>query len=112
MTSLLACRRYLISPTCTTASCIWAEITPRSSASNAVSFSTIGSASEAYQSLDIGAAILQLLLERFETAVEMIDPVQHGLALGRQRRNDEGNRRSEIGRHHRRAGQLPHPSDL
>src|ERR1700739_1617351 len=53
--------------------------------------------------LDLGAAAAELVLEALEAAVEVIDAVDHGLALGRERGDDEGDRRAQVGRHHRRA---------
>src|SRR5262249_19004624 len=57
----------------------------------------------AADALDLGAAAAELVLEALEAAVEVIDAVDHGLALGRERGDDERNRRAQGGRHHGRA---------
>ena len=53
--------------------------------------------------LDRGAAGGELVLQPLEAAVEVIDAVDHGLALGGERGDDERHRGAQIGRHHRRA---------
>ena len=52
---------------------------------------------------DRRAAAGELVLEPLEAAVEMIDAVDHGLALGRERGDHQRHRGAQIGRHHRRA---------
>src|SRR5215831_4509922 len=61
--------------------------------------------------LDGGAAGRELVLEPLEAAVEMIDAVDDGLALGRKRRNDERDRGTQIGGHDRRALERAHALD-
>src|ERR1700674_5798707 len=61
--------------------------------------------------LDLGAAADELVLEALEAAVEMIDPVDHGLALGGERRDAQRERGAQIGRHHGRAGEPLVPLD-
>src|SRR5262245_6715768 len=55
------------------------------------------------EALDGGAAGRELVLQPLEAAVEVIDAIDHGLALGRERGDDEGDRGAQIGGHHRRA---------
>src|SRR5499433_4022297 len=57
----------------------------------------------AADALDRGAAGRELILQPLEAAVEVIDAVDDGLALGRQRGDDERDRSAQIGGHHRRA---------
>src|SRR5688572_28039568 len=102
-----------MSPMVTTASCICAENISRSAGSRALSLSIgMKALSEAGQALDIGAARFQLFLEQLEAAVEMIDTMERGLALGGKVRDDERHRGPEIGRHHLGAGQLFDAADL
>src|SRR5579883_1696582 len=61
--------------------------------------------------LDQGAAAAKLLLDPFETAIKMIDPVDHRLTLRRERRDHERHRSAQIGCHHRRPLQRLHPFD-
>ena len=49
------------------------------------------------------AAAHEFFLEPLEAAIEMIDAVDHGLALGCERGNHQRNGRTKVGRHHRRA---------
>src|SRR5215471_14438170 len=62
-----------------------------------------GMSALAADALDFGAAAAELVLEALEATVEVIDAVDHGLALGRERRDDERHRRAQVGRHHGRA---------
>src|SRR5712672_3219446 len=101
--------RQMMSEVCTRASCTCADITARSSASSAINLSwavtettLIGSIADA---LDGSAAGRQFLFEPLKAAVEMIDPVDHGLAFGGEPGNHQRHRRAQIGRHHRRAAQ-------
>src|SRR4051812_36882371 len=66
---------------------------------------TIGSRLAA-DALDGCAASGKLILEPFKAAVEVIDAIDHGLALGRKRGDHERHRRAQIGRHYRRALEL------
>src|SRR6476646_12050397 len=50
-----------------------------------------------------GAAGGELVFEPLEAAIEMIDPVDHGLALGRQGSDNQRHRSAQVRRHHRRA---------
>src|SRR5499426_2183559 len=61
--------------------------------------------------LDGGAAGGELVLQPLEAAVEVIDAIDHGLALGRERGDDEGDRGAQIGGHHRRALEGLHAFD-
>src|ERR1700739_1627651 len=61
--------------------------------------------------LDLGAAAAELVLEALEAAVEVIDAVDHGLAFGRERGDDERDRRAQVGRHHGRALEALEPLD-
>src|SRR5215471_18667346 len=54
---------------------------------------------------DVGAAGDELVLEALEPAIEMVDAVDHGLALGGERRDHERHRGAQVGRHHGRAAQ-------
>src|SRR5215510_6355092 len=63
------------------------------------------------EALDGGAAGRELVLEPLEAAVEVIDAIDHGLALGRERGDHEGDRGAQIGGHHRRALEGLHPFD-
>src|SRR5437763_5163894 len=56
--------------------------------------------------LDRGAAGRELVLQPLEAAVEVVDAVDHGLALGRERGDDERDRGAQIGGHVRRALEL------
>ena len=51
--------------------------------------------------LDLGAAAGELLLQPLETAVEMIDAVDGGFALGRESADHERHGSAQIGRHDR-----------
>src|SRR5262250_3422142 len=53
--------------------------------------------------LDLGAAGGELVLEPLEAAVEMIDAVDHGVAVGRERGNHQRNRGAQVSRHYGRA---------
>src|SRR5215471_12833946 len=53
--------------------------------------------------LDLGAAGGELVLQPLEAAVEVIDAVDHGVAVGRQRGDHQRHRGAQVGRHHRRA---------
>src|SRR5262245_54332121 len=102
-TSLLSRFRCRISPTRTSASCMWVEITARSSASRAPSFKSSIQAplprdSPAY-AFDISPASGKLALERLEAAVEMIDTVEHRLTMGGQGSDHERDRGAKIGSH-------------
>src|SRR6188472_318704 len=57
------------------------------------------------------AARIELVFQPFEAAVEMIDPIHYGLALGCQSRDHERHRGAEIGRHYRCAAQAIHALD-
>src|SRR5262245_25644150 len=61
--------------------------------------------------LDGGAAGGELVLQPLEPAVEVIDAIDHGLTLGRERGDDEGDRGAQIGGHHRRALECLHTFD-
>src|SRR5947209_625404 len=88
-------------------SCICAEITPSPSRSSACSLRSTGSLlMSARQALDVGAAGAELLLQRFETPVEMIDAVDHRLPFRRQSRDHKAHGGPQIRRHNRRALQL------
>jgi hypothetical protein len=50
--------------------------------------------------LDSGAAGRELVLEPLEAAVEMVDAVDHGLALGGKRSDHQRHRGAQVGRHH------------
>src|SRR5262245_10269653 len=65
----------------------------------------------AADALDGGAAGRELVLKPLEAAVEMIDAVDDGLALGRKRRNDERDRGTQIGGHDRRTLERAHALD-
>src|SRR5262249_61879904 len=60
---------------------------------------------------DGGAAGRELVLKPLEAAIEMIDAVDDGLALGRKRRNDERDRGTQIGGHDRRTLERAHALD-
>ena len=47
----------------------------------------------------------ELFLEPLETAVEMVDAVDHGLAFGGKAGDHQRHRGAQVGRHHRRAAQ-------
>src|SRR5262249_6042183 len=95
--------RQTISETWTRASCTWAEITERSSASRAISLSRaaidLTSKTLVADALDRSAAGRQLFLQPLEAAVEMIDAVDHGLAFGGKPGDDQRYRGAQIGRH-------------
>src|SRR3569833_775396 len=55
---------------------------------------------------DLRADTAQLLLDRLVTAIEVVDAEHVGLALRDEAREHEARRCPEVGRHHRRAGQL------
>src|SRR5690349_6353188 len=55
--------------------------------------------------LDRRAAGREFVLEPFETAVQMIDTVDHGFALGGKPRDNKRYRGPQVGRHHGRAAQ-------
>src|SRR5690348_11007216 len=57
---------------------------------------------------DVGAAAGELVFQPLEAAVEVVDAVDHGLALGRKAGDDQRDRRAQIGRHH---GRAPQPFD-
>src|SRR3984893_15854209 len=61
--------------------------------------------------LDHRATGAELLLDMFETAVEMINAINHCFAFGGERRDDERHRRAKIRRHHRRALEFLYPFD-
>src|SRR4051794_32035634 len=61
--------------------------------------------------LDLGAAAAELVLEALKTAVEVIDAIDHGLALGGERGDDERHRGAQIRGHHRGALELLHALD-
>src|SRR5205085_6949931 len=54
------------------------------------------------QPLDGRATAAQLVLEPLEAAVEVVDAIDDGYALGRERRDHERHRSPQIGCHHRR----------
>src|SRR5690349_21046298 len=101
-----------MSPARMTASCIWAEMTARSSASKAVSLSTSDLVSLPGKTLDVGAAVAKLLLERLKPAIEVIDAMQHRVALSRERGDDQRHRSPEVGRHDGCAGKLFDAADF
>src|SRR3984893_14564579 len=82
--------RQMMSEVCTRACCTCADITARSSASSAISLSWAVTAhlqvcarqNLSADALDGGAAGRQFVLEPLEAAVEMVDAIDHGLALG------------------------------
>src|SRR3954447_2006742 len=55
--------------------------------------------------LDRRTAAREFFLKAFETAVQMIDTVDHGFALGGKSRDDQRHRGAQVGRHHGRAAQ-------
>src|SRR5207247_8358662 len=63
------------------------------------------------EALDGGAACRELVLQPLESAVEVIDAVDEGLAFGRKCRNDERDRGAQIGGHDRRALERAHALD-
>src|SRR6185295_13987839 len=83
----------------TSASCSRLERTTMSSLSSQRSLrrSPISAVAHA---LDLGAAGGELLLEIFVAAVEVVDAVDEGLTLGRQRRQHQRRGGTQIGRHH------------
>src|SRR5262245_37585532 len=56
--------------------------------------------------LDVGADALQLLLDAFVAAVDVVDAPHVGVALGDEARQHEAGRRAQIAGHHRRAAQV------
>src|SRR6516225_5736005 len=60
------------------------------------------------EALDRGAAGGELVLQPLEAAVEVIDAVDDGLALGRERGDHERDRSAQIRGHHRRALERAH----
>lgn len=115
ITSRFCRARQMISQALTRASCTWAEMTARSSASSAINLSwgeilappslfgrysiakplspnlVTGRLCEALiaNPLDGGTAGLQLILQPLKAAIEMIDAIDHGLSLGGKARNDQ-----------------------
>src|SRR4051794_15390782 len=53
--------------------------------------------------LDLGAAGRELVLEPLEAAVEVIDAIDHGVAVGRERGDHQRYRGAQVGRHYGRA---------
>src|ERR1700742_25359 len=98
--------RQMMSDALTPASWTWAEITARSSGSSAINLSKGATATSIADTLDRGAAGRQLVFQTLKAAIEMIDPVGHGLAFRGQPRDHQRHRGAQIGRHHRRAAQL------
>src|SRR6266404_6735299 len=95
ITSRFSPCRQMISEVRTRASCTCAEITARSSASSAINLSwavAIMSNFSITDALDRCPARRQLLLQPLKAAVEMIDAVDHGFALGGEAGNDQGYR--------------------
>src|SRR5262245_25696029 len=114
-TSFFSRLKWRMSPTLRRASCIWTEMTARSSASSAPSFNSSiqaplprGSTANAF---DICPASGELALQGLEAAVEMIDAVQHRLAMGGQSSDDQRDRGPQIGGHHLGSGQLIDAAD-
>src|SRR5216684_1655347 len=99
--------KWAQSRTATRASWQAAEITPRSSASSAVSFS-LSSTGSALQPLDVGTAGGEFLLQPLVASVEVIDAVHRGVAFRCQRGDGERYRGAQIGRHHLGAAQPGH----
>src|SRR5262249_39087179 len=60
------------------------------------------------QPLDRRPTCRELVLDPLEAAVEMVDAVDHGLALGGETGDDQRHRGAEVGRHHLGA---PEPVD-
>src|SRR6185312_7957364 len=56
--------------------------------------------------LDRRAAARELFLKPFETAIQMIDPVDHGFALSGKSCDDQRHRGAQVRRHDRRAAQF------
>src|SRR5882757_7943012 len=59
--------------------------------------------SSSADALDLGTAGGELVLEPLEAAVEVIDAIDHGVAVGRERGNHQRHRGAQVGRHHGRA---------
>src|SRR5690606_5508131 len=53
----------------------------------------------ARDAFDLGAAAAELVFQAFEAAIEMIDAVDHRLALGGQAGNDQRHRGAQVGGH-------------
>src|SRR5262249_30693440 len=71
----------------------------------------IGRNRSAADPLDRRAAGGELVLQPLEAAVEMVDPVDHGLAFGGESGNHQRDRGTQIGGHHRRALEPLDPGD-
>src|SRR5262245_1851434 len=93
-----------MSPSLRTASCIWTETISRSFVSSAVSFRR-SMCSVAGNAVDVSAASGKLGLQRLKAAIEMVDAMQHGFALGREGGDHQRHRGPEIGRHDLGAGE-------
>src|SRR5436190_9674846 len=65
----------------------------------------------ARQPLDRRAAATQLFLEPLETAVEVVNAIDDGFALGGKRRDHQRHRSAQVRRHDRRALELRHAFD-
>src|SRR4051812_12942471 len=94
-----------MSPIFVTASCNAAAITERSSISSASNLSgsvdnSVLAFALALDTADGRAAGAEFLFQPFETAIQVIDPIDHRLAARRQPCDHETDGRSEIGRHH------------
>src|SRR5262245_15989131 len=63
----------------------------------------IGRGRSAADPLDGRAAGGELVLQPLEAAVEMVDPIDHGLAFGGKGGDHQRHRGAQIGGHHRRA---------
>src|ERR1019366_780035 len=68
-----------------------------------IRFCGIRAKSSIADALDGSAARRELFLEPLESAVEMIDAIDHGLAFGGKPRDHQRHRRAQVGRHDRRA---------
>src|SRR5579862_2533034 len=96
-----------MSPTLATASCIAAEITARSSASWASSrsgavaaiTSVLVTLAVALDAADLGSAGAELLLKPLEPAIEVVDAIDHRLALRGQARDHQAHRGPQVRRH-------------
>ena len=55
---------------------------------------------------DLGAQRTEFFLDVLVAAIEMVDAVDDGVALGDQARQDQRSRGAQVGRHHRRAAEL------
>src|SRR5437899_6758424 len=109
-----------MSPTLATASCMAAEMIARSSASWAsrrsgavrAIESVLAALSVALDAADLGPAGAEFLLQPLEPAVEVIDPVDHGLAARREACDHQAHGGPEICRHDLGAlkrADAPHP---